>query len=208
MLAVVANVAAVVTGTTARAGWGQATGLRTLLIIMIGTGVIIILWLLRLLQTGNTARWNRPRRPRQPRTHGQTTTTRTVPKIRNNPSQILSHPRAQTPPRRSPNKPRMVNRRSSSRLWHNQHRGHPHQMQPHFILASIPFSNKTPPSPSPSSSPTSIQTPRWRSHTSTCSCIKPTSSSSSRQQPHSSLICEMPPGTQNSLPNTSSHTPS
>lgn len=146
---------------------GHATGLRTLLITTIGTGVIIILWLLRLLQTGNTARWNRPRRPRQPPIHGQATTMRTVPKIRNNPRQISSHPWAQTPPPRSPNQPRMDNRRSSSHLWRNQHHGHPHQTRLHFIPASIPFSNRTPPSLSLSSSPTSIQTPRWPLHTST-----------------------------------------
>lgn len=172
----------------------------------IGTGIIIILWLLRLLQTGNTARWNRPRRPRPPRTHGQTTRTRTVPKIRNHLSQILSHRRAQTPPRRSPNKQHMGSRRSSSRLWRNQHHGHPHQTQPPFIPASTPFSNRTPASQSPNSSPTLIQT--WPSHTSTCSCNKHTPFSSSRLLLHSSLTYEMPPGTQNSSPSTSSSTPS
>ena len=169
VLAVAAHVAAVVTGalgTTAGVAGGMEE-LRTLLITTIGSGVIIILWLLRLLQTGNTARWTRPRRPRRPQTHGQTTTTRTIPKIRNNPSQIPAHLWAQTQPRRSPSSPRTGNRRSSSRLSRSQHHGHPHQTQPPFIPALTPFSSRTPRSESPSSSPTSIQTPRWPSHIST-----------------------------------------
>jgi hypothetical protein len=170
LLAAAANTAAVVTGATGDDGWGRwrpVLVLRTSLMIAIGTGVLLILWLLRLLQTGNTARWNRPRRPRHPPTHEQTATTRIIPKIRNNPSQISSHLWGQTRPRRNPSRPHTDNRRPSNPLSRNQPHGHLHPMQPPFTPVSIPFSNRTPRSQSPSSSPTSIQTPRWPSHTST-----------------------------------------